>query len=77
MSGTATSTVSGKQRRHPPKFAVGDRVMVEGDSVAPELRGQRGMVVRVSTKGGCSYWFRVLLENGRDLYFAARQLAGV
>jgi hypothetical protein len=60
--------------KSPPSFVVGERVIVSGDSVAPELQGLEGVILRVSAKGGNSYWFRVLLDNGRDLYFTAKQL---
>lgn len=58
----------------PHSFKEKEPVIVKGSKtspVAPEFEGQRGVIKRVLDH---PRMYRVLLDNGRDLYFLQGQL---
>ena len=57
------------------RFKVGGRVVVV-KTLANELRGQPGTVVRVRAAewNRSPAWYRVRLDNKRELYFLGSQL---
>jgi len=56
------------------RFKVGDGVVVV-ETEADALRGQEAEVVRCSKgKNGRAAWYRVRLNNKRELYFRGYQL---
>lgn len=60
-----------------PRYQKGDRVVVgssKRSSVAPEFEGVGGTIKRVTRPNQPNPTYRVLLDNGREMYFLPSQL---